>query len=594
VVFFPTITTFAVLFPAGRRDRAARRRLDGAGRSSETALRLAGWRHEYKVALAPNPRFRRPPRSRGVSFFMVNERTVELALYERGDLDFAFLAPLDIPRFEGHPDFHRKAMLRADYYGFNCRKPPFGDPRVRRAFSRAIDRAVFPRVLHGGEIPMTSWIPPGMLAHEPGVGLALDPSRARKDLADAGFPGGRGSRGRGGPTRRRRRSWSPRLQAQWRTRRRAVRLRQVEWKAYLKEISTDPPGVWRLGWGADYPDPDNFMNLFTATSGQNHTGWSSARFDALVAAAAQETKPERRKALYDQAQRILCETDAPTCRCTAARRISRLARAARDQRDGLSLPGRGSCDFTSEGGSPGGSPSQTLAPGRPMTRAVLGRLALGVVTLWVVITLTFLFLRVVPGGPFDRERRLPPEIEANVKAKFHLDEPLAAQYARYIGSIARGDLGPSFKYLGRSVNDVLRDTFPVSAHLGLLALAWGTALGVAAGLAAGMLRGGLPDRLAMLGATMGISLPAFVVGVLLILLFAHVLGLLPPALWEGPAYTVLPALTLGLAPAAYIARLTRSGVLDDEPPYVTAARAKGVGERGWRSATCSGTRSCRW
>jgi oligopeptide transport system permease protein len=215
-----------------------------------------------------------------------------------------------------------------------------------------------------------------------------------------------------------------------------------------------------------------------------------------------------------------------------------------------------------------------------MTRTVLGRLALGAVTLWVVITLTFLFLRVVPGGPFDRERRLPPEIEANVKAKFHLDEPLVAQYARDLGLITRGDLGPSFKYLGRSVNDVLRDTFPVSVHLGLLALAWGTVLGVAAGLAAGMLRGGLPDRLAMLGATMGISLPAFVVGVLLILLFAHALGLLPPALWEGPAYTVLPAITLGLAPAAYIARLTRSGVLDVmSRPYIVAARAKGVGER---------------
>jgi oligopeptide transport system permease protein len=214
-----------------------------------------------------------------------------------------------------------------------------------------------------------------------------------------------------------------------------------------------------------------------------------------------------------------------------------------------------------------------------MTRTVLGRLALGVVTLWVVITLTFLFLRVVPGGPFDRERKLPPEIEANVKAKFHLDEPLAAQYGRYLGTIARGDLGPSFKYLGRSVNDVLRETFPVSAHLGLLALAYGTVLGVGAGLAAGMLRGRLPDRIAMLGATMGISLPAFVVGVLLILLFAHALGLLPPALWEGPSYTVLPAFTLGLAPAAYIARLTRSGVLDVmSRPYLTAARAKGVGE----------------
>ncbi len=316
VVFFPTITTFAVLFPV-RADVIARHgdgwtepgRFVGNG-----PYTLTGWRHEYKVTLAPNPRFRRPPRSDGVSFFMVNERTVELALYERGDLDFAFLAPLDIPRFERHPDFRRKPMLRADYYGFNCRRPPFGDPRVRCAFSRAIDRSVFPRVLHGGEIPMTSWIPPGMLAHERSIGLAFDPGRARRDLADAGFPGGRGfpevevAYNAAEETK----LVAESLQSQWREALGVrVRLRQVEWKAYLKEISTDPPGIWRLGWGADYPDPDNFMNLFTASSGQNHTGWSSARFDALVAAAAVETGPEKRKALYDDAQRILCETDAP-------------------------------------------------------------------------------------------------------------------------------------------------------------------------------------------------------------------------------------------------------------------------------------------
>ena len=316
VVFFPTITTFAVLFPL-REDVIARHgegwtepgRFVGNG-----PYTLEGWRHEYKVTLAPNARFRRPPPGRGVSFFMVNERTVELALYERGDLDFAFLAPLDIPRYERHPDFHRKPMLRADYYGFNCRKKPFGDPRVRRAFSRAIDRGVFPRVLHGGEIPMTSWIPPGMLAHEPSIGLAHEVERARGDLAAAGFPGGRGfpeievAYNAAEETKLAAES----LQAQWREALGVrVRLRQVEWKAYLKEISTDPPGIWRLGWGADYPDPDNFMNLFTATSGQNHTGWSSARFDALVAAAAEETDRARRKTLYDQAQRILCETDAP-------------------------------------------------------------------------------------------------------------------------------------------------------------------------------------------------------------------------------------------------------------------------------------------
>ncbi|MFQ5456883.1 MAG: ABC transporter permease [Myxococcota bacterium] len=213
-----------------------------------------------------------------------------------------------------------------------------------------------------------------------------------------------------------------------------------------------------------------------------------------------------------------------------------------------------------------------------MTRFVARRLGVGAVSLWVVVTLTFAFLRMIPGGPFDKERVLPPEIQANLAAKYHLDESLASQYARYLGQMARGDLGPSYKYLGRSVNDILRESFPVSAQLGLLALLYGTVAGIAAGLLAGMVRGRWPDKITMIVATTGISLPTFVIGVLLILLFAHTWKLLPPALWEGPAYMVLPALTLGLAPAAYIARLTRSSVLDVmNRAYITAARAKGVG-----------------
>jgi oligopeptide transport system permease protein len=218
-----------------------------------------------------------------------------------------------------------------------------------------------------------------------------------------------------------------------------------------------------------------------------------------------------------------------------------------------------------------------------VTGFVIRRLGLGAVTLWVVVTLTFAFLRIIPGGPFDKDRVLPPEIQANLEAKYHLDEPLPAQYARYLRQIARGDLGPSFKYLGRSVNDILAESFPVSAQLGLLALLYGTLGGVAAGLAAGMMRGRWPDRLAMLLSTTGISRQTFVIGVRLILLFAHTWKLLRPALWEGPAYMVLPAVTLGLAPAAYIARLTRSSVLDVMMRgYITTARAKGVGR--WRLA----------
>jgi oligopeptide transport system substrate-binding protein len=316
VVFFPTLTTFMVLFPV-RPDVIAKHgdgwtepgRFVGNG-----PYQLDRWRHEYKVSLRQNPFFRHPSRNDGVDFFMVSERTVELTLYEWGALDFAILPPTEIPRFENHPAFRRAPMLRAEYYGFNCKKKPFDDPRVRRAFSLAIDRLVFPKILHGGETPLTSWIPPGMFAHAPDIGLSFDPDRARRELAEAGYAGGRGF-----PDIEaaynvddERRLVAENLQSQWGESLGVhVGLRQMEWKAYLKEISTDPPPIWRLGWGADYPDPDNFMNMFTATSGNNHTRWASPEFDRLVAAAAVEGEPQRRRRLYDEAQRILCERDAP-------------------------------------------------------------------------------------------------------------------------------------------------------------------------------------------------------------------------------------------------------------------------------------------
>ena len=316
VVFFPTVTTFMVLFPV-RADVIAKHgdtwtepgRFVGNG-----PYQLDAWRHEYKVSLRPNPRFRRRPANNGIDFFMVNERTVELTLYERGDLDFAILPPTEIPRFERHRDFRRTPMLRAEYYGFNCRRAPFNDPKVRRAFSLAIDRSVFPRILHGGETPLSSWIPPGMFAHEPAIGLGFDLDRARRELTQAGYPGGRSF-----PDVEvafnaddERKLVAENLQSQWGEHLGVrVRLRQMEWKAYLREVSADPPPIWRLGWGADYPDPDNFMNMFTATSGNNHTRWASTEFDRLVAAAAVEPEPARRKQLYDEAQRILCERDAP-------------------------------------------------------------------------------------------------------------------------------------------------------------------------------------------------------------------------------------------------------------------------------------------
>jgi oligopeptide transport system permease protein len=202
--------------------------------------------------------------------------------------------------------------------------------------------------------------------------------------------------------------------------------------------------------------------------------------------------------------------------------------------------------------------------------------------LWVIATLTFFFLRLIPGGPFDRERKLPPEIQENIARRYGLDQPLAHQYLRFLKGVVQGDPGPSLKYLGRSTKEILAETFPVSLHLGALALALAFFLGVPLGIAsAGVRSRGKRnwDRGFLFFTSSLISLPNFVCAALMILLFSYHLKLLPPALWEGPRYLVMPALTLALYPMAYFARLTRSALLEAlAQDYVQTARAKGVSE----------------
>jgi oligopeptide transport system permease protein len=207
------------------------------------------------------------------------------------------------------------------------------------------------------------------------------------------------------------------------------------------------------------------------------------------------------------------------------------------------------------------------------------RLFHGILVLWIVATLTFLLLRLAPGGPFDRERKLPPEVLANIEAKYHLDEPLPAQYLRYITGIAKGDLGPSYKYLDRGVQEVIADTLPTSALLGLLALLFALALALPAGLLAAYYRESWIDRACMFIATLGISVPHFVLGAGLIWTLALQLGWLQAGRWDQWDGRVLPIITLGAAPAAYLAALLRSTLLETlGQDFIRAARAKGLKE----------------
>lgn len=214
-----------------------------------------------------------------------------------------------------------------------------------------------------------------------------------------------------------------------------------------------------------------------------------------------------------------------------------------------------------------------------MIRYALWRLLQGIPVLLVVATLTFVLLRFLPGGPFDREKTLPAEILRNIEARYHLDEPVTRQYLRYLADLARGDLGPSYKYVGRDVAQILREAFPVSVKLGAVALVLSCVCGVSVGLFAAVRRGSALDRGIMLLALLGVSVPSFVLGAALVLGMGLWLGWLPAALWEGPLYAVLPGVTLAALPTAYIAQLTRTSVIDViDLDHVRTARAKGLSE----------------
>jgi len=200
-------------------------------------------------------------------------------------------------------------------------------------------------------------------------------------------------------------------------------------------------------------------------------------------------------------------------------------------------------------------------------------------TLFVLATLTFFLLRVIPGGPFDSDKALPPDIKANVEAKFGLDKPLFLQYTNYLSGIVRFDFGPSFKYLGREVSEIILDTLPISMELGFYALLLALCLGLPLGILSAYKQNTWFDFSAMFVAVAGISLPSYLVGALLIYVFSLELQWFPPALWEDWTSKILPTVTLGTRPAALIARLTRASLLESiRTDYVRTARTKGLSE----------------
>ncbi|MTD39550.1 oligopeptide ABC transporter permease OppB [Erwinia sp. CPCC 100877] len=214
-----------------------------------------------------------------------------------------------------------------------------------------------------------------------------------------------------------------------------------------------------------------------------------------------------------------------------------------------------------------------------MLKFILRRCLEAIPTLFILITISFFMMRLAPGSPFTGERNLPPEVMANIEAKYHLNDPIMTQYVSYLKQLAHGDFGPSFKYKDYSVNDLVSGAFPVSAKLGLAAFALAVILGVSAGTMAALKQNTKWDYTVMGFAMTGVVIPGFVVAPLLVLIFSISLKWLPGGGWNGGQinYVILPMVALSLAYIASIARITRGSMIEVlHSNFIRTARAKGL------------------
>lgn len=216
-----------------------------------------------------------------------------------------------------------------------------------------------------------------------------------------------------------------------------------------------------------------------------------------------------------------------------------------------------------------------------MWRFIALRTLQAIPVILTVVTVTFFLVRAAPGGPFASEKAVLPQVQAALEARYRLDQPMLQQYFSYLSDAVRGDLGPTFKYPGRSVDELILDGLPITAELGFYAMLVAVLLGVSAGVIASLRPNTLQDYVPMSAAMVGICMPSFLLGPLLVLIFGLWLEWLPVSGWGAtPGDKILPSLTLGAMYAGYIARLSRSGMLEVlSQDYIRTARAKGLPER---------------
>ena len=287
-------------------------------------FKLTHWKHDYQLILERNDNYYgAKAKLKKIICFMIVEASTALSLYQTKKLDIIRqVPPLDIPHLKNTPEYRSGNYLSTYYIGLNTKKEALSNAYVRRAFSAAINRTEITDMLQKGDIPTSTLIPQGMLGHNPSIGIPFNPTQAKEWMKKAGYGEGKKTF----PpitllfnTSETHKTIAESLQSQWkRNLGIEVRLDNQEWKVYTNSLQSSHKeplktsfDIFRLGWNADYPDPDNFMSLFTSYSDNNHTQWGSKTFDKIVEKAKlMGNNPQKRVELYNQAQKMLLEEEA--------------------------------------------------------------------------------------------------------------------------------------------------------------------------------------------------------------------------------------------------------------------------------------------
>lgn len=287
------------------------------------AYLLDEWRINHKIRLKKNPLYwnKQSVSLETIEAMPISKATVAFNFYASGLADLIMDKNLTpnalLEELKQRPDFNASPCLAVYFLRYNCTKPPFNDPRVRQAFSLAVDkRRIVQKITRAGELPAASFVPPGIPGYEPPDGMSFDPAAARKLLAEAGYPDGKGFPRPSYLYNESEQNESIAVEIQSMLRENLgvdITLSRQEWKVYLNSLSSLDYDMARSSWVGDYPDPNTFLDMFVTGNGNNRTGWSDPGYDQLITDAAKETNPARRFEILGQAENLLVNEQAPIC-----------------------------------------------------------------------------------------------------------------------------------------------------------------------------------------------------------------------------------------------------------------------------------------